>query len=212
MHSFPFHFLFRVPQAKPEPISVYHPTIEEIFAVMGTPKEGFFDGADMVAETMASVAPVVAQGVPTKTPIPSIELVPVGEGTHTERVSESSLIPAETLTPQKGATPLAAFQTEVASPATPLVISTSDPFTALSHAVNDGSSLVVTPSSIRSSTTRGPDADLSSEGPEEVLKDSNDELTIKKRISDFDEEEGDDHEAEAMGTYLSYLLSFPFTF
>ena len=99
---------------------------------MGTPKEGFFDGADMVAETMASVAPVVAQGVPTKTPIPSIELVPVGEGTHTERVNEPAPIPAETLTPQKGDTPPAASQTEVASPVTPFVISTSNPFVALS--------------------------------------------------------------------------------
>ena len=77
--------------------------------------------------------------------------------------------------------------------------------------MKDGSSLVVTPSSIPSSTTCGPDADLSSERFEEVLEDSDDEPTMKKRISNSDEEEGDDHEAEAMGSYLSYLLSFPFT-
>ena len=71
--------------------------------------------------------------------------------------------------------------------------------------------MVVTPSSIPSSATRGPDADLSSERFKEVLEDSDDEPTMKKRISNSDEEEGDDHEAEAMGTYLSYLLSFPFT-
>ena len=31
---------------------------------------------------------------------------------------------------------------------------------------------------------------------------------MKKRISDFDEEEGNEHEAEAIVMYLSYLLSF----
>jgi len=70
---------------------------------------------------------------------------------------------------------------------------------------------VVTPSSIPSSATRRPDADLSSKGFEEVLENFDDEPTIKKKISDYNEEKGDDHEAEAMGTYLSYLLSFPFT-
>ena len=77
--------------------------------------------------------------------------------------------------------------------------------------MKDGSYLVVTPSSIPSSATRGPDADLSSERFKEVLEDSDDEPTMKKGISDSDEEEDDDHEAEAMGMYLSYLLSFPFT-
>ena len=67
--------------------------------------------------------------------------------------------------------------------------------------------MVVTPSSIPSSATRGLDANLSSEGFEEVLEDSDDEPTMKKKISDFNEE-GGDHKAEAMGMYLSYLLSF----
>ena len=75
--------------------------------------------------------------------------------------------------------------------------------------MKDGSSLVVTPSSIPSFATRGPDADLSFEGSEEVLEDSNDDPTIKKRISNSDEEEGDEHEAETMGTYFSHFLSFP---
>ena len=75
--------------------------------------------------------------------------------------------------------------------------------------MKDGSSLVVTPSSIPSSATCGPDANLSSEGFEEVLEDSDDEPTMKKKISDFNEE-GGDHKAEAMGMYLSYLLSFSF--
>ena len=75
--------------------------------------------------------------------------------------------------------------------------------------MKDGSSLVVTPSSIPNSATCGPNADLSSEGSEKVLEDSDDEPTIKKRISDSDEDEGDEHKAKIMGTYLSYLLSFP---
>ena len=37
-----------------EPLSIYHPTTEEVSAAMGTPMEGFFDEADIVAEAMAS--------------------------------------------------------------------------------------------------------------------------------------------------------------
>ena len=73
--------------------------------------------------------------------------------------------------------------------------------------MKDSSSLVVTLSSIPSSATHGADANLSSEGSEEFFEDSNDEPTVKKRISDFDEE-GNEHEAEAIVMYLSYLLSF----
>ena len=47
-----------------------------------------------------------------------------------------------------------ASQTGSTSPTTSFVISTSDPFVALSQAMKDGSSLVVTPSSIPSSATR----------------------------------------------------------
>ena len=72
-----------------------------------------------------------------------------------------------------------------------------------------GSSLVVASSSIPSSTTRGLDADLSFEGSNKVLEDSNDEPNMKKRISDFDEE-GGDHEAKFMGMYLPYFVKFPF--
>ena len=55
--------------------------------------------------------------------------------------------------------------------------------------MKDGSSLVVTPSSIPSFATRGIDADLSSgEGSEEVLEDSEDEPFMKTRVSDSDED------------------------
>ena len=57
--------------------------------------------------------------------------------------------------------------------------------------MKDSSSLVVTPSFIPNSTTRGHDADLSSKGYEEVLEDSDDEPIVKKRISDSDEEVGE---------------------
>ena len=74
--------------------------------------------------------------------------------------------------------------------------------------MKDGSSLVVTPSSNPSSATRGPDADLSSEGSEDALEDLDDEPTKKKRISDFDEEESVDSETEFMGVPLSPLFFF----
>ncbi|KAL4621264.1 hypothetical protein ACB092_06G215500 [Castanea dentata] len=101
-------------EAVPEPISVYHPTIEEISASMVTPMGGFFDGTDVAFPATAFATPVAAQGVPA------------------EGVSETTPILAETLTPQEEVVPSAAAQTEAISPATPLVISTSDPFAALS--------------------------------------------------------------------------------
>ena len=74
---------------------------------------------------------------------------------------------------------------------------------------------MVIPSSILSSATRGPDADFSSEGSKDILEELNDELTMKKRISDSEEEESAEHEAEFMGMCLFILLSFlllPFSF
>ena len=80
--------------------------------------------------------------------------------------------------------------------------------------MKDGSSLVVTPSSISSSATRGPNAKLSSEGSEDVLEDPNDEPTMKKKVFDSDEEESANHEVEFMGMCLLILLSslLPFFF
>ncbi|KAK9983659.1 hypothetical protein SO802_033184 [Lithocarpus litseifolius] len=163
---------------------------------MGTPIGGFFDGASVVLATLAPSA--AAPRIPIKVPIPFAEPVPIIEGTHTERVGETIHVPAETITPQKGVIPSVTIQTEVASLATPLIISISDPFVTLSQAMKDDSSLVVTPSSIPSSAIRGPDADLSSEGSEDFLEDSDDEPTMKKRVSNSEEEEGVDHEVQPM--------------
>ena len=85
---------------------------------------------------------------------------------------------------------------------------TSDPFAALSQATKDGSSLVVTLSSIPSSATHGPDMDLSSEGFEDVLEDSDDEPVLKKRISDFDDEKDAPAETEFIGMCLSSFFLF----
>nr|POF18731.1 hypothetical protein CFP56_24959 [Quercus suber] len=93
------------------------------------------------------------------------------------------------------------FETKTVPSVTPLVISTSDPFVALSQAMKDGSSLVVTPSSIPSSATCKPDADLSSKGFEYILEDLDDELVLKKRISNFDKKENAAPEAEFMETF-----------
>ena len=181
---------------------------------MGIPMEGFFDGADIVFGTSAPATTAAAQGVLVEASIPSTGPVPIGEGTHTDRVSEATPIPVETLTPQEGIIPPIVAQTEDASPTTPLVISTSDLFAALSLAVKHGSSLVVTPSSIPSSTTRGPDANLSSKGSKDVLQDPDDEPTKKKKVSNSDEEESVDSETEFMGVPLSplFLLSFFLSF
>ena len=129
---------------------------------MGAPMGGFFDGADVVFATPAFSA--IAPEIPTEATTLPIEPVLKDEGTHTAKVSKATHIPAKTLTPREVATPPTTIQTEAASPITPFVISTSDPFAVLSQAVKDGSSLVVTPSSIPNSATCGPDVDLSSGG------------------------------------------------
>ena len=110
--------------------------------------------------------------------------------------------------PQEVVTPPATVQTEAASPTTSLVISTSDPFAALSQAMKDGFSLVVTPSSIPNSATRGPNVDLSSEGSKDVLQDPKDEPVLKKKIFDSDDEKDAPPETEFMGMCLSPFFLF----
>ena len=63
--------------------------------------------------------------------------------------------------------------------------------------------MVVTPSSILISTTRGPDTDLSSEEFEDILEDPDDEPILGRRISESEEE-------EFMG--MCYLYSPPLFF
>ena len=176
---------------------------------MGVPKEDLFDGADVVFATPAPSA--VAHEVPVKTPTPPTESIPREEGTHTEGFSEITPIPAETLTPPERVISPTVVQTKVASPVLPFVISTSDPFTVLSQAVKDGSSLVVTPSSILSSATRGPDTNLSSEGFDDILEDPDEAPILKKRISNSDEEENAPPELEFMDMCLpSFFAKFTF--
>ena len=67
---------------------------------------------------------------------------------------------------------------------------------------------MVTPSFIPSSATCRPDTNLSSEGSEDILKDLGDEPTMKKMISDSEEEESAEHETKFMGMCLFILLSF----
>ena len=170
--------------------------------------KGFFDGANVAFATPTPSA--TAHGVPAKAPIPPSEPIPKEEGTHTERVSETTPIPTRTPISPKGVIPAVA-QTEVTSLILPLVISTSDPFAALSQAVKDGSFLVVTPSSIPSSATSGPDVDLSSKESEDILKDPEDEPVLKKRIFYSDEEENAPLKTEFMG--ICFFVSFlPFIY
>lgn len=70
---------------------------------------------------------------------------------------------------------------------------------------------MVTPSSIPSSSTHGPDVDLSSdEGFEEALEDFEDEPVVRKRVSDSDKDVG--HETEAMVMCLLSLKDLLFLF
>ena len=78
--------------------------------------------------------------------------------------------------------------------------------------MKDGSSLIVTPSSIPSSTMCGPDADLSSEESEDILEDPKDESVLKKRISDSDEEESTSPKTEFVGTCFFRFLSLLFIY
>ena len=73
---------------------------------------------------------------------------------------------------------------------------------------------MVTPSSIPSSATRGPDVDLSSdEGFEEVLEDFEDEHIMKTKVSNSNKDsDGGEQEAEAMGMCLLSLANLLFLF
>ena len=56
-----FLFLLHILQVEPKLISIYHPTAKEVFAVIGTPMEGFFDWVDVVAKAMAPTTPTTTQ-------------------------------------------------------------------------------------------------------------------------------------------------------
>ena len=175
---------------------------------MGVPMEGFFDGAKAV---LATPAPPAAHKTPAKTPTPSAEPVP-REGTHVEGVGETTPLPAERPTPSEGAIPPAAVQAKTTSPVLLLVISTSDPFAAISQAAKGSASFVITPPSIPGSAIRGPDPDLFSEGSDDILEDPDDAPVLKKRISDSDEEGSASPKLDFMGMYLSSLYLFFFVF
>ena len=178
---------------------------------MGVPMEGLFDGAEAVLMTPA---PPAAHKAPAKTPTPSAEPVP-REGTHVEGVGETTPLPAERPTPSEGAIPPAAVQAKTTSPVLSLVISTSDPFADISQAAKGSASLVVTPSSIPSSATRGPDPDLSLKGSDDILEDPDDAPVLKKRIFDSNEEGSASPELDFMGMYppspsFFFLVVFAF--
>ena len=104
--------------------------MEELSASMGAPMGGLFDEADIVFAT--PVPSATAPKVPAEAPSLPTEPIPIDDGTHTGKVSKVTPVPVETHSSQGVVTPPATLQIEASSPATPLVISTSDPFTALS--------------------------------------------------------------------------------
>ena len=174
---------------------------------MDVSMEGFFDGAEAV---LATPAPLTAHKTPAKTPTPSAEPVP-REGTHVEGVGETTPLPAERFAPSEGVIPSVVVQTMITSPILSLVISSSDPFADISQAAKGSASLVVTPSSIPSSATRGPDLDLSSEGSTDIFEDPDDVPVLKRTISDSDDKGSTSSEPDLMGMYLPSPLS-PFFF
>ena len=166
---------------------------------------GFFGGAEFAIPATSAAM----HGAPVETSTSPTEPVPINEGTHTGEVSEVIPTLAETPSVQKGATPPAATQIETTL-VMPLVISIGDPFAALSQVVKDGSSLVVTPSSIPIFATRGPDVDLSSKEFEDILEDPNNEPILGRRISEFEEEESASLETFMGMCFLPSLLFFFF--
>lgn len=147
---------------------------------MGTPLEGLF--AEAQFGTPATSA--ATHGVPVEAPTSPTGLVPIDKGTHTRKVSKLTTTLAKTPSVQREATPPTATQSET-TPIMPLVISIGDPFAALSQAMKDGSFLVVTPSSIPISATRGPNAD--------------DALILGKMIFKSEEEKSAPPETKFMG-------------
>ena len=95
---------------------------------MGTSMEGFLDGAEFAMPATSAAT----HGVSVETSTSPTEPIPIDEGTHTGEVSEVTAPPAETSSVQMGATPPAATQIET-TPVTSLIISTGDPFAALSQ-------------------------------------------------------------------------------
>ena len=67
--------------------------------------------------------------------------------------------------------------------------------------------MVVTPSSIPGSATRGPNTNLSSEGSDDILEDPDDAPILKKRIFDSDEEESAPPEPDFMGMCLLFFFA-----
>lgn len=83
---------------------------------------------------MASTTNATTQGVLAKASVPPSEHVSTEENVHVKGVviGEFSPVSAKIPTPQKGVIPIRASQTKSTYPATPPIISASDPFVAFS--------------------------------------------------------------------------------
>ena len=123
---------------------------EEVPMAIDTSMEGFFDGANIIAEAMASAIVAATMEVFAKSSIPSSKLISAEEDVSVEKkvVGESIPISAEFSTPSKGGVSPMVAQTKGVPFTTPLpIISASDPLATLFRVVGGGSLLVVTPSS-----------------------------------------------------------------
>nr|POF05223.1 hypothetical protein CFP56_56845 [Quercus suber] len=144
------------PTADTEATSAKDGTHEEggVSTASDASMKGFFADAKMIANEMAAAIATAASDVSTKALTPSPkpvlaekgapveEKIPEGPGLVTKGIS------VKVSTPPRGDASPTGAQTKESPLTTPPVISSSDPFTALSQEVRGGPSLVLTPSSI----------------------------------------------------------------
>lgn len=132
-----------------------HEEGEVLTTIDASMKRCFFADANVIAKAMAATIAAAASDVSAKATTPSLKSVPVEEGAPVEEkipegpglVTEG--ISAEVSTLRKGGTsPTGAKTEEAPLTSPPPIISSSNPFVALSLVVKGGPSLVVTPSSI----------------------------------------------------------------
>nr|POF20837.1 hypothetical protein CFP56_14351 [Quercus suber] len=167
------------------PISSTASERREVFVASDSSIKGFFDGADLIAEDMASATVATTREVYVKALVPQSEpIFPKEDVSVKEKViKEFFLVCAKFSTSSKGGVSPMVAQTKGVPIATPPpVVSANDPFATFSQVDRGGSSLVVTPSSIPTSTTQMLDMELSlNKGFNETPKDSDDELAERAK-------------------------------
>ncbi|XP_023918581.1 uncharacterized protein LOC112030129 isoform X2 [Quercus suber] len=74
---------------KPEPLSIYRPTVENLSTPIGTPIEGLFGGVKFATPAHSAAT----RGVPAEATTSPTGPVPIDEGTYVGKVSEVTPTP-----------------------------------------------------------------------------------------------------------------------